>query len=110
MRLPALTYAIEHWAREIVTIDAHKEGCGTDPALLDALKSLAMQRACTRITLFTTNDNIRAQRYFKNRGFRITAFYPDAMDAVRQIKPDVPITGDYGIPLRDIIQFELPLP
>ena len=100
-----LTYAIEHKTCEIVTIDAHIRGRGVDSALLDAVKTLATQRSCTLITLFTTNDNLRAQRFVERHGFRIVAFYPDAMDAVRLVKPEVPATGDYGIPLRDMINF-----
>jgi len=102
-----LTYAIGRRTCEIVTIDAFKESRGTGSALMNAVKSLARQRACTRLTLFTTNDNLRAQRFFDHHGFRLAAFYPDAMDAVRQIKPTVPATGNNGIPLRDMIRFEL---
>lgn len=104
-----LTYAIEHETCEIVTIDAGVQGRGVGSALLNAVKTLATQRACTRLTLFTTNDNLIAQRFFERHGFQIAAFYPDAMDAVRLVKPEVPATGDYGIPLRDMIQFDLPL-
>ena len=46
-----LTYAIEHETCEIVTIDAHIQGRGVGSALLNAV----------RLTLLTTNDNLRAQ-------------------------------------------------
>ena len=104
-----LTYAIENQTCEIVTIDALQPGRGIGAMLLDSVRRLAVQRACTRLTLFTTNDNLRAQRFFERHGFRLAAFYPDAMDAVRQVKPKVPMVGDNGIPLRDMIQYEFRL-
>lgn len=105
----ALTYAIERQDCEIVTIDALQSGRGIGAMLLDSVRRMASQRNCARLTLFTTNDNLRAQHFFERHGFRLAAFYPDAMDAVRQVKPDVPAIGDNGIPLRDMIQFELRL-
>ena len=56
-----LTYAIEHETCEIVTIDAHIQGRGVGSALLNAVKALDGGGACIRLTLLTTNDNLRAQ-------------------------------------------------
>ena len=94
---------------EIVTIDAFEEGVGVGAALLGAAKTFAGGQGCTRLTVFTTNDNLRARKFYGDHGFRLAAFYPDAMDAVRHVKPDIPITGDHGIPLRDMIEFEMGL-
>ncbi|MDP6822898.1 MAG: GNAT family N-acetyltransferase [Dehalococcoidia bacterium] len=104
-----LTCAVERQTCEIVTIDALQPGRGIGAMLLDSVRKLAVQRGCKRLTLFTTNDNLQAQRFFERHGFRLAALYPDAMDAVRQIKPKVPATGDNGIPLRDMIRYELKL-
>ena len=99
------TYAIEGFRCEIVTLDAFGEGHGVGTALVDAIQAFAVQQAC----LFTTNHNLRAQHFYRRRVFRVRAFYPDGMDAVRKIKPEVPITGNHGIPLRDMIEFEMDL-
>jgi ribosomal protein S18 acetylase RimI-like enzyme len=101
-----LTYAIEGHRCEIVTIDAFVEGLGVGTALVEAIQAFADQQACSRLVLFTTNDNLRAQHFYRRRRFRVRAFYPDGMDAVRKIKPKVPMIGNHGIPLRDVIEFE----
>jgi hypothetical protein len=59
--------------------------------------------------MITTNDNIDALRFFQRRGFQIYQVRPNGMDAIRQLKPGVPSTGHYGIPIRDEIEMEKPL-
>ena len=104
-----VTHAVEGLRCEIVTIDAFEKGRGVGTALLDAVKSTVIDGGCTRLTLFTTNDNLNAQRFYTRRWFRMATFYPDAMDAVRRVKPTVPMTGAHGIPLRDMIEFDMDL-
>ena len=53
--------------------------------------------------LTTTNDNIDALRFYQRRGFRMSALRPGVIDRSRLHKPEIPRTGDYGIPLRDEI-------
>ncbi|MDA1258719.1 MAG: GNAT family N-acetyltransferase [Chloroflexi bacterium] len=103
------TYAIKGPRCEIVTINAFVQCRGVGTALVDAAMSTAIDGGCTRLTLFTTNDNLNAQRFYTRRWFRMATFYPDAMDAVRRIKPGVPATGAHGIPLRDMIEFDMDL-
>lgn len=91
-----VTYFVERHQCEIVTIDAFEKRRGVGTALVDAVKMLAQDHECARLMLFTTNDNLRAQKFYRRRGFRVRAFYPDAMDAVRRVKPTVPMTGDDG--------------
>jgi len=48
------------------------------------------------------NDNVDALRFYQRRGFRLAALRPGAVDASRAtLKPEIPPTGAYGIPLRD---------
>ena len=42
-------------------------------------------------------------------GFRLAAVRPGAVDRTRQHKPDIPRTGDFGIPLRDEIDLTCPV-
>ena len=56
--------------------------------------------------LITTNDNLRALQFYQKRGYSLTKIYKDAMDEVRKVKPNVPIIGENGIPLRDELELE----
>jgi hypothetical protein len=61
----------------------------------------------------TTNDNVDALRFYQRRGFRLTAVRCGAVDQSRRtVKPQIPVTGNYGIPIRDEIELvqDLPLP
>jgi hypothetical protein len=61
------------------------------------------------ITLTTTNDNVDALRFYQRRGFRLAALRPGAVDRSRLRKPEIPRTGDFGIPLRDEIDLTCPV-
>lgn len=61
---------------------------------------------CRRIWLETTNDNIRAFRFYQRRGYDLCAFRRNGMDAVRGYKPEIPPLGEEGIPLRHCLEFE----
>ena len=54
-----------------------------------------------------TNDNVDALRFYQRRGFRLAELRPGAVDRSRQEKPQIPRTGDYGIPLHDEIDLTL---
>jgi ribosomal protein S18 acetylase RimI-like enzyme len=82
-------------------------GIGT--AMVEQLRQ-ALTGVCTRVWLVTTNDNIDALRFYQRRGFRLSALRPGAVDDSRRgLKPRIGQTGDYGIPLRDELELELPL-
>ncbi len=60
--------------------------------------------------LTTTNDNLEALRLYQRRGFRLVALRPSAMDeAWRTLKPELPMIGAHGIPMRDELDLELDL-
>jgi hypothetical protein len=46
-------------------------------------------------------------RFYQRRGFRRDELRPGAVDRSRQQKPQIPRTGDYGIPLHDEIDLTL---
>jgi RimJ/RimL family protein N-acetyltransferase len=68
---------------------------------------LAEQAACQRIWLITTNDNMPALRFYQKRGFRLVAVHQNALDYSRTLKPEIPLIGLEGIPLRDEIELEI---
>jgi ribosomal protein S18 acetylase RimI-like enzyme len=77
--------------------------------LLAAIEAVAREHGCVRLWLVTTNDNLGALRFYQRRGFRLTALRPDALGAARRLKPEIPLVGDFGIPLRDELELEKPL-
>ena len=94
---------------EIVTFNSLQEGLGIGTALIEAVKEVASEEDCRRLWLITTNDNMQALRFYQKRGFHLVAVYPSALDESRKIKPEIPLFGKDGIPLRDEIELELPL-
>lgn len=104
-----LTYHIENSDCEIVSLNSALDGIGVGTELLSAVKDIAIQAGCRRIHLITTNDNLGAIRFYQKRGYRLTAIHPNAMDRSRALKPEIPIIGIDGIPIRDEIEMELRL-
>ncbi|MGQ9887893.1 MAG: GNAT family N-acetyltransferase [Aggregatilineales bacterium] len=104
-----ITYRFDGDACEIVTINSLAQGQGIGTALLEAVKQAALEAGCRRLWLITTNDNMPALRFCQKRGFHLVAVYPNALEASRRLKPEIPLFGLDGIPLRDEIELELTL-
>ncbi len=105
-RFGLLTYNIKNEEIEIVTMNAIEERKGIGTALLDEIESLAKQKNCKRLWLITTNDNVDALRFYQKRGYEIKAVHPHAIEESRKIKPQIPLIGNYGIPIRDEIEMD----
>jgi RimJ/RimL family protein N-acetyltransferase len=73
------------------------------------VKEVARQHGCQRVWLITTNDNLNALRFYQKRGFELVAVHRRAIDEARKIKPEIPLIGEYGIPIRDEIELEIAL-
>lgn len=104
-----VTYRIADTECELMTLDSIRPGCGVGTALIEAVKQAAIQAGCKRLWLITTNDNLLALRFYQKRGFHLVAVYPNALEDSRRLKPQIPIIGNDGIPLRDELQLELSL-
>lgn len=91
---------------EIVTFDSKRENIGIGTAILKLIEQVAIENNCTKMRLITTNDNLRALQFYQKRGYSLTKIYPNEMDEVRKVKPNVPIIGENGIPLRDELELE----
>lgn len=104
-----LTYRIEGTECEIVSLNSLREGLGIGSALLQAVEKAARKANCTRLWLITTNDNLPAIGFYQRRNFAIAAVYPNALAESRRLKPEIPLIGRDGIPLRDEIELEKPL-
>lgn len=54
---------------EIISLDSLIENQGIGTKLIEKVIETARQHQCKRIWLITTNDNIKAIRYYQRRGF-----------------------------------------
>ncbi len=102
-----LVYHLDGDGCEVVTLNSWREGSGVGTALLAAARTLAQEQHCQRLWLITTNDNRQALSFYQHRGFVHKATYENALEAARLLKPDIPLIGKDGIPLRDEIELEI---
>jgi ribosomal protein S18 acetylase RimI-like enzyme len=106
-RTGLVTYRIEEEACEIVTMNSLLEGRGIGSALVEAVIKVAVNASCKRIWLITTNDNLTALRFWQKRGFSLVAVHRNAIEESRRLKPEMPLKGEHGIPIKDEIELEM---
>jgi ribosomal protein S18 acetylase RimI-like enzyme len=104
-----VTYQIDGDQCEITSLNSLTERAGIGAALIDAVKEIATKANCKRVWLITTNDNMAALRFYQKRGFMLVAIYRNVLEQSRKLKPEIPLIGLDGIPLRDEVELELPL-
>src|SRR5260370_35668539 len=104
-----VTYNITGTNCEIVTINSVRPFSGVGTVLIEAVSDIALQSGCKRLWLMTTNDNMNALRCSQKTGFVLVAIHRNALDVSRKLKPEIPLMGDDGIPLRDEIELEMML-
>jgi ribosomal protein S18 acetylase RimI-like enzyme len=92
---------------EITSLDSLQAGKGIGTKLIDEVLHEARESKCRRVTLITTNDNLRALGFYQKRGFRLAALHRGAVDESRRLKPTIPLTGQNDIPLHDEIELEI---
>jgi len=103
-------YQIEGDSCEVVMLDSPIPGKGGSSAVLSAIAGVARAAGCRRLWLITTNDNLHALAFYQRRGFAIAALHRDAVtEARRTLKPEIPMIGENGIPIRDELELELAL-
>ena len=71
------------------------------------VNKIAQAQEFRRVWLITTNDNTPAVRFYQKKGFSLVAVYRNAIEASRKLKPEIPLKGIDGIPIRDEIELEL---
>jgi GNAT superfamily N-acetyltransferase len=104
-----VTFEVRAGVLEIVTLNALDQFNGIGTMLIEAVRAEAKRRDCQQIMLTTTNDNTDALRFYQRRGFRLAALRPGAVDRSRLRKPEIPHSGDFGIPLHDEIDLSCPV-
>ncbi len=106
-RVGVLSYEIRGDICEVIVLQVFNKFTGIGTLLLDALKTQAKAAGCKQLYLMTTNDNVDALRFYQKRGFVISHIHIDSAKKSRALKPSIPLTGDYGIPIRDEIDLTL---
>lgn len=101
-----VTYNIDNEECEIVSLDSLYENKGLGSKLIEEIVKVAKKQECKRVWLITTNDNLKAMRFYQKRGFNMKALYLDAINEARKIKSEIPMIGYDGIPLLHEIEFE----
>jgi GNAT superfamily N-acetyltransferase len=104
-----LTYNLKNTDCEIISLNSDIEKQGIGSALINVLKVELLKTGCRRLWLITTNDNTNAIEFYKRRGFRIATIHRNAIEESRKLKPEIPLTGMNGIPIKDEIEMELVL-
>lgn len=101
-----ITYCIKDRNCEIVSLNSFVENQGIGSMLIKKVIETAKENGCSRIWLVTTNDNIRALRFYQKRGFNMNALHLNAIEQARRIKPEIPLSGHDEIPMLHEIEFE----
>lgn len=104
-----VTIRISSGECEILSLDSLRENQGVGTALVMKAVDAARTAGCRKVKLITTNDNIRAIRFYQKRGFDMARIHHNAMDVSRKLKPSIPLIGMEGIPLKHEIEFEMEL-
>ena len=102
-----ITYRLLGNVLEILSLDSRREGMGIGTTLLYKAVGEAKNWSCRHIMLVTTNDNLSALRFYQRRGFDLVCAHRNAVDRARQLKPEIPLLGEDGIPLRHELELEM---
>ena len=106
MLFRSITYIVYDGILEITSLDSLRENQGIGSMLVDRVVREAKERGLQKIVLVTTNDNINAIRFYQKRGFDMAHLFRNAVDVARKVKPEIPLVGEYAIPLHHEIEFE----
>ena len=105
-RVGLATVAVRGAECEVVTLWTAARGRGIGRALLARYLADARAAGCRRLWLVTTNDNVRAFAFYQRQGLDLCALHWNAVTASRRLKPAIPLTGEFGIPILHELEFE----
>jgi len=97
-----ITWVLKDGMAELTSVHADPPGSGLGSELITHVEQVIRDRGARSLLVATTNDNVGALRFYIRHGFRLVEVRLDYMDLVRQAKPHVPLTGNDGVPLRDL--------
>lgn len=90
---------------ELVTIDVFLQWQGIGKKLMEAVEMEARLASCKQVWLITTNDNIEAIHFYQRCGYDMVALYHNALEESRKLKPQIPLSGSFGIPIKHELEF-----
>jgi ribosomal protein S18 acetylase RimI-like enzyme len=102
--------AVDERGAQLLVLESLRPREGVATALLEELREQARRMGWPRLWLMTTNDNLDAIRLYQRRGWELVGFHRDSIAPGRELKPEIPERGAYGIPIRHELEFEAPLP
>jgi GNAT superfamily N-acetyltransferase len=106
--LVALAHAREETV--VVLMEAGAPGRGIGKALFNAAIDAARAAGSRRLWLTTTNDNVRALKFYLREGMRLVAVDLGAADdARRRLKPAIPTHAPDGTAITDEWELEIAL-
>ena len=71
--------------------------------ILSAVEDTKKYNPETRF-MMTANDNTNTLRFYRNMEFRLQELRMDIIKESRKIKSQIPLVGNYHIPIRDEIE------
>lgn len=105
-RIGLVTLHIDSQSAEIMSLFTTGEVPGLGEKLVGAAIADLQAKNVHVISVVTTNDNIGALRFYQQLGFVVTDWRRNALEISRRIKPEIPLMGNYNIPIRDEIELE----
>jgi len=106
-RIGLITFRLDPPVCEIITLNSLQPGLGAGRLLMDEVRKTALANDCTVLQLYTTNDNLDALRFYQKYGFQLERLIKGGVAADREIKPEIPLSADNGIPIRDYLEFTM---
>ncbi|WLR42491.1 GNAT family N-acetyltransferase [Bacillus carboniphilus] len=91
---------------EIISLDSLVERKGIGSLLMKEVEAYAKNHSCFKMKVTTTNDNLLALGFYQRRGYQITEVIKNAVVQAREIKPQIPMIAENGIPIRDELILE----
>jgi N-acetylglutamate synthase-like GNAT family acetyltransferase len=108
-RIGLVTHEVLNGKCEVITLDAIEKNKGIGTALLEEVIRAARALQCKVVWLITTNDNLKAQGFYRRRGFKTIAIHRGAVIESRKLKPSIPEIGSHGIPIEDEVEMAIQL-
>ncbi len=101
------TYNLDKRSCELIILNSLISGIGIGAGLVSAVHKMAVEAGCWRLWLITINDNVKALGFYQRVGFRLATLHKNAVNVSRELKPQIPVIGQGGIPIRDEIELEM---
>ncbi len=90
---------------EIVALVSSRPRQGIGRALVEELARQARTAGSEALVLVTTNDNVSAQEFYRNCGFSLVVTRVGAIAEARELKRDIPLRGEGGVPIEDELEY-----